>query len=74
MFVLSEGLLRTGALEAATVGLANWSQGSPRRLLLMMGVTLPIGSAFMNNTPIVVMMVPIAISLGNQFDVRPRGC
>ena len=71
MFVLSEGLLRTGALEAATVGLAKWSQGSPRRLLLMMGLTLPIASAFMNNTPIVVMMVPIAISLGNQFDVRP---
>ncbi len=71
MFVLSEGLLRTGALEAATVGLANLSRGNPRRLLLLLGLTLPIGSAFMNNTPIVVMMVPIAISLGNQFDVRP---
>lgn len=71
MFVLSGGLLRTGALEAITVWLAKYSHGSPRRLLLMMGIVIPIASAFVNNTPVVVMMVPVALSLGSQFNIRP---
>lgn len=71
MFVLSAGLLRTGALEAVTIYLARFSQGSPRRVLLLLGITIPIASAFMNNTPVVVMMVPVILSLSNQFKIRP---
>ena len=71
MFILSGGLLRTGALEAVTFYLSRYSHGSPRQLLLLLALTVPIASAFMNNTPIVVMMVPVAISLGQQFGIRP---
>ncbi len=71
MFVLSGGLLRTGALEAVTIYLARFSRGDPHRLLLLLALTVPVASAFVNNTPIVVMMVPVALALSRQFDVRP---
>lgn len=71
MFVLSAGLLRTGALEAVTIRLADFSRGSPRRLLVLLGVTIPIASAFMNNTPVVVMMIPVILSLSARFKIAP---
>jgi len=71
MFVLSSGLLRTGALEAVTAYLLRFSRGSTRRLLLMLGGVIPVASAFVNNTPVVVMMVPVLISLSSELDVRP---
>ncbi|MBP7963604.1 MAG: SLC13 family permease [Caldilineaceae bacterium] len=71
MFVLSAGLLRTGALEAVTIRLADFSRGSPTRLLLLLGIIIPIASAFMNNTPVVVMMIPVILSLSARFKIQP---
>lgn len=71
MFVLSTGLVRTGALETVTLYLSRFSRGSRRRLLLLLGGTVPLASAFMNNTPIVVMMVPVILSLSPQVNARP---
>ena len=71
MFILSEGLVRTGALENVTLYLARFSRGNPRRLLILLGLTIPIVSAFINNTPVVVMMVPIIISLSLQHKLSP---
>ncbi len=71
MFVLSGGLMRTGALEAVTLYLARFSNGDARRLLLLLAVTVPVASAFVNNTPVVVLMVPVVLSLSRQFNIRP---
>ena len=71
MFVLSGGLLRTGALEIVTIGLARFSGGSPRRLLILLGCVIPLASAIMNNTPVVVMMVPVVLSLSQRFRIQP---
>lgn len=71
MFVLSGGLLRTGALEAVTIGLARFAQGDIYRLLVLLAIVIPLASAFMNNTPVVVMMVPVMLSLSDHFGVRP---
>ncbi len=71
MFVLSAGLIRTGALEPLTAKLAQWSRGSYLRLMLAMGATIPFASAFINNTPVVVMMVPVVLSLGRKFNIAP---
>lgn len=71
MFVLSGGLMRTGALEMVTIQLARFSGGSATRLLLLLALVIPIASAFMNNTPVVVMMVPVILSLSRRFGVRP---
>ena len=71
MFVLSAGLVRTGALEAVTIYLARASGGNRTRLLLLLGLSVPIASAFINNTPVVVMLVPMIITLSAQFDTKP---
>jgi len=71
MFVLSGGLLRTGALEAITVFLVRFSQGSVQRLLVSIGLVSSTSSAFVNNTPVVVMLVPVLLSLSRQMRIRP---
>ncbi len=63
MFVLSEGMVRTGALELVSVFLGRVVKGSSVRLLLVLAATVPLLSAFINNTPVVVMMVPVIVSL-----------
>ena len=71
MFVLSSGLLRTGALEFVALRMAGFSRGSPLRILLVLGILVAPASAFVNNTPVVVMMVPVVLSLCRQFGIKP---
>ena len=71
MFVVSAGLVRTGALEVATDLIVKGSGGNPRRMLLIICIVVPLISAFMNNTPVVVMMVPVVLSLSRRFGVYP---
>lgn len=71
MFVLSTGLVRTGALETVTINLARFSRGEPNRLLILLAITVPFGSAFVNDTPVVVMLIPVVLSLSARFGLRP---
>jgi len=71
MFVLSTGLMRTGALEMVTIYLGRFANGSVRQLLLLLAIVEIPASAFMNNTPVVVMMIPVVVSLARQFNLRP---
>lgn len=71
MFVLSAGLMRTGALEMVTIYLGRFANGSMRRLLLLLALVEVPSSAFMNNTPVVVMMIPVVVSLCRQYNMRP---
>jgi di/tricarboxylate transporter len=71
MFVLSAGLVRTGALETATTLVARSSGGKPRRMLILICVMVPLLSSLMNNTPVVVMMIPVVLSLSRRFGIFP---
>lgn len=71
MFIISAGLVRTGALERVTLAIMRLSQGKPKRVLLLVSLLIPTASAFMNNTPIVVMMIPVMLSISRQINVRP---
>ena len=71
MFVISAGLVRTGALESATDLIVKGSGGNPRRMLLIICLIVPLMSGFINNTPVVVMMVPVVLSLSRRFGVFP---
>ncbi len=71
MFVVSAGLVRTGALETATNLIVRGSGGNPQRMLLIICLVVPLTSAFMNNTPVVVMMIPVVLSLSRRFSVYP---
>jgi len=71
MFIISAGLVRTGALESATDLIVRGSGGNPRRMLLIICILVPLISGFMNNTPVVVMMIPVVLSLSRRFGVYP---
>ncbi len=71
LFIIVGGLVRTGALAAISNAAAR--NVTKRPLLTLAGLTLTaLGlSAFVNNTPIVVVMIPIFIQLARALGVQP---
>lgn len=63
LMVLGQGLVRTGALEPVGRLLASLWGRFPYLSLLVTLVVAAVLSAFVNNTPIVVLLLPILISV-----------
>jgi Na+/H+ antiporter NhaD/arsenite permease-like protein len=64
MFVLSGALVRTGTLEAfASYVLERAATRPAVSVAAMLGATVA-ASAFINNTPVVIVLIPIVIRLG----------
>jgi len=61
LMIAGEALVRTGALEPVTRRLAKLWKWSPGFALLLTLIVGAVCSAFMNNTPIVVLMLPMLI-------------
>ena len=59
MFVLSGALLRTGALEEISGIIIRRTLRKPRLAIAEIGAGTFVASAFMNNTPVVIVMIPI---------------
>jgi di/tricarboxylate transporter len=66
MFVLSAALDRTGVVEAVGTVVSRHARGSPLRALLAVMVGSATVSAFMNNTPVVVILTPVVIVLAHS--------
>lgn len=71
MFILSAALVRTGALEALIAGLAHLSSRHAGLALLAFFGTAALASAFLNNTPVVMVLIPLAIGLARQLGTVP---
>ncbi len=71
MFIISGGLVRTGALNALTQMVTRQAKQSPARVLGMLAVFAIAASAFMNNTPVVVMLIPVVVSLAKSLELAP---
>jgi di/tricarboxylate transporter len=70
MFVLSAGLVRTGAVDLLGRWVARLGGSSELRLLTVsFAFVIPL-SAFLNNTPVVAVMVPLVIGLSRTTGVR----
>ena len=63
MFVVGAGLSRTGAIEILTHFLARYCMQRPSLTLLIFAGIVGIASAFVNNTPVVVIMVPVLLRI-----------
>lgn len=66
MFVLAAGLIRTGAVDFLGRQVLRSSRGSPVRVLMGLMASAALCSAFVNNTPIVVVFLPIALGLAEK--------
>lgn len=71
MFLIVGALVRTGALDFVSQRAARNAVHRPIATLVMLTLTVLILSAFVNNTPIVVVMIPIFIRLAASLKVAP---
>jgi di/tricarboxylate transporter len=72
MLVLSAGLKRSGVVDYIGAFLAGLAHGkSPARLLAVMALPTALLSAFINNTAIVALMIPVALTLARRFETAP---
>ena len=71
MFIISAALERTGVLSTLGDFLKRQARGSYFRTMLLMMIGTMGASAFMNNTPVVVLLTPIMISMAASVGVAP---
>lgn len=71
MFLVSRGIIRTGAVGVISQNVMAWTNG--RSWLAMLAVLLIVGvaSAFINNTPVVVLFIPVVMSMSCRLGISP---
>lgn len=67
MFIVSAALVRTGLLDELARMVTKRAKEAPRRSVATLLVLITVMSAFTNNTPLVMMMVPVGVVLANQL-------
>jgi di/tricarboxylate transporter len=73
LMVVGHGLVRTGALEPVGRLLARLWLHSPQLSLLLTLVVAGLLSAFVNNTPVVVLLLPILVSTSLRAGTSASG-
>ncbi|TRW98201.1 SLC13 family permease [Paracoccus sp. M683] len=71
MFIIVGGLVRTGALDWIGQKAARHAGDHPMMTLGLVSVVVCTMSAFVNNTPLVVVMMPIFMQLGKEMGKSP---
>ena len=69
MFILSGALLRTGTLEWVSGWVIRRTSRSPKTAVAEIGAGTVLASAFMNNTPVVIVMIPVVRKLAQVLKV-----
>jgi di/tricarboxylate transporter len=72
MFVLSGALMRTGMIDKAADLIVRRAQNAPRRAVLELFGGALIAACFINNTPVVVLLIPICFRLADQLNISPK--
>ena len=67
LLVVGQGMFQTGALEGPIVRINNSLDKSPRLTLLLVFIVAFAVSMFMNNTPVVVMFIPIMAAMATRL-------
>ncbi len=71
MFLVMGGLVRTGAVELL-IGLAEAHVGQrPKTTIAVLFGFVAVASAFMNNTPLVAVMIPVVMQIAVRLGTAP---
>ena len=71
MFVISRGMMRTGAVELIGRHVIRLSRGNRYLALVIILLTVGTASAFINNTPVVILFVPVVMTMCCEFGLSP---
>ena len=71
MFVLSAALLKTGALQVLAIRLGQLFRRNAKLGIALFMLLVAVISAFVNNTPVVAVFIPVVIQLGHTAGISP---
>lgn len=71
LLVVGQGLFQTGALEGPTKALISGYEKRPVTTLVCAFMAVFIASAFVNNTPIVIMFLPLMSAIAQRMNTSP---
>ncbi|GGL85733.1 sodium:sulfate symporter [Pseudooceanicola nanhaiensis] len=69
MFIVMGALVRTGALETFTKTAEKRAVDSPKTAIVALLAFVVVCSAFVNNTPVVVVMIPVFVQISRRLGV-----
>ena len=70
MFIVMGALVRTGALEVLTRIAESYARTNPRAAVIGVILSVMGASAIMNNTPVVVVMIPVVVQLSKTLGTK----
>jgi di/tricarboxylate transporter len=71
MFLVMGGLVRTGAVEMVIRAAERHIGDRPKTTIVVLFAMIATASAFMNNTPLVAVMIPVIIQLAMKLGTSP---
>ena len=71
MFLISKGLVRTGSVEYIARRIIRLSRGNPGLATISILSVVAVASAFINNTPIVILFIPVVMTMCCEFNLSP---
>lgn len=69
MFIVMGALVRTGALNVMTGFAQGYAESHPKLAIVGLMLFVVVSSAFVNNTPVVVVMLPVFVHIARTLNV-----
>ena len=70
MFIVMGALVRTGALDVLTRLAERYAKTNPKTTVVGVIIAVMAASAIMNNTPVVVVMIPVVVQLSQTLGTK----
>ncbi len=71
MFVVSRGIVRTGGVNFISRQILSLAKGNVTVAMIIILTTVGVASAFINNTPVVILFIPVVMSMCCEFGLSP---
>ena len=71
MFLVMGGLVRTGAVESVVRMAERHVGGRPKTTVVVLFGVIAVASGFMNNTPLVAVMIPVVMQIAVKMRTAP---
>lgn len=71
MFLISRAMMRTGAVGYLAENVIRHSRGNVKIASILTLLIVAVASAFINNTPVVVLFIPVILQLGCEYGLSP---
>lgn len=71
MFIVSKGMMRTGGVEFLGRKIIKMARGNYKLALIIILLSVALASAFINNTPVVILFIPVVMTMCCEFGLSP---